>query len=199
MYAETKKLEFDKILKILQTFTHTDLGKKQVLEIFPITNSDEIKRLLFEVDEAKNIIQRYDSTPLTGVLDLTEIIKKSQIGSVLTIDELLRVVSHQEAVSRTYIFVKKVISLELEFSCLRDYYNRIISLPILKTEIDKVIDKKGEIYDSASPKLSEIRKKIRVTEDRINQKMQALVRSEQNKLTDNIVTIRNNRLVLPVK
>ncbi|MDT8336480.1 MAG: endonuclease MutS2 [Candidatus Izemoplasmatales bacterium] len=199
MYAETKKLEFDKILKILQTFTHTDLGKKQVLEIFPITNSDETKRLLFEVDEAKNIIQRYDSTPLTGVLDLTEIIKKSQIGSVLSIDELLRVVSHQEAVSRTYIFVKKVISLELEFNYLKDYYNRIISLPILKTEIDKVIDKKGEIYDNASPKLSDIRKKINTTEDRINQKMQLLVRSEQKKLTDNIITIRNNRLVLPVK
>jgi DNA mismatch repair protein MutS2 len=199
MYAETKKLEFDKILKILQTFTHTDLGKKQVLEIFPITNSDEIKRLLFEVDEAKNIIQRYDSTPLTGVLDLTEIIKKSQIGSVLTIDELLRVVSHQEAVSRTYGFVKKVVSLVLEFDYLKDYYNRIISLPVLKNEIDKVIDKKGEIYDNASSKLSDIRKKINTTEDRINQKMQTLVRSEQNKLTDNIITIRNNRLVLPVK
>ena len=199
MYAETKKLEFDKILKILQTFTHTDLGKTQVLEIKPISEVTEIKRLLFEVDEAKVIVQRYDETPLSGVLDIREIIKKAEIGSVLNIDELIRIVSHQEALTRTFVFVKKVISLELDLIYLKDYYDRLVSLAPLKVEIDKVIDKKGEIYDSASPKLADIRKKIRVTEDRIDSKMQSLLKTEQNKLTDGIITIRNNRLVLPVK
>jgi len=199
MYAEIKKLEFDKILKILQTFTHTDLGKAQVLEIRPIANVEEIKRLLFEVDEAKTIIQRYDQTPLTGVLDIREIIKKAEIGSVLSIDELIRIVSHQEAITRTFVFVKKVVSLDLVFDYLREYYSRIVTLAPLKVEIDKVIDKKGDIYDNASPKLADIRKKIRVTEERIDSKMQSLLKSEQSKLTDGIITIRNNRLVLPVK
>jgi DNA mismatch repair protein MutS2 len=90
MYAEIKKLEFDKILKNLRAFAHTDLGKKEVLEISPINNLNEVKGILFEVEQAKIIIQRYDETPMTGVLDLTEIIKKSEIGSTLNIDEFLR-------------------------------------------------------------------------------------------------------------
>ena len=199
MYAEIKKLEFDKILKILQNFAHTDMGKSQVLEIVPLSNADEIKRLLFEVEQAKIIIQRYDETPLTGVLDIREIIKKAEIGSVLNIDELIRIVSHQEALSRTIAFVKKVISLNLDFSYLKNYYERLESIAPLKQEIDRVIDKKGEIYDNATPKLAEVRKKIRVTEERIDSKMQSLVKSEQTKLSDNLITIRNNRLVLPVK
>jgi DNA mismatch repair protein MutS2 len=199
MYAEIKKLEFDKILKILQNFAHTDMGKSQVLEIVPLSNADEIKRLLFEVEQAKIIIQRYDETPLTGVLDIREIIKKAEIGSALNIDELIRIVSHQEALSRTIAFVKKVISLNLDFSYLKNYYERLESIAPLKQEIDRVIDKKGEIYDNATPKLAEVRKKIRVTEERIDSKMQSLVKSEQTKLSDNLITIRNNRLVLPVK
>ncbi len=199
MNAETKKLEFSKILKKLQSYAHTDLGKKRILDIFPLTESLEIVKLLNEVDEAKNIIQRYDQTPLVGVLDLTEVIKKARIQSVLTIDEFIRVVSHQEAVSRSITFVKKVISLEIECIYLIDYYNRLVSLQVLKQDIDRVIDKKGEIYDNASSKLAEIRKKIKLTDERINSKMASLLRSEQNKLTDAIITIRNNRLVLPVK
>ncbi|MDD3711909.1 MAG: endonuclease MutS2 [Candidatus Izemoplasmatales bacterium] len=199
MYAEIKKLEFDKILRILSTFSQTDIGKKEVLEILPITDVEAIKRLLFEVEEAKIIIERYDETPLTGILDIREIIKKAEIGSVLNIDELLRVVSHQEAIVRTIVFVKKVISLNLNFTNLKDYYDRLVSINALKNEIDKVIDKKGEIYDNASAKLADIRKKIRVTEDRIESKMQSLLKSEASRLTDSLITIRNNRLVLPVK
>jgi len=191
MYAEIKKLEFDKILRLLSTFSQTDIGKKDVLEILPITDVEAIKRLLFEVEEAKIIIERYDETPLTGVLDIREIIRKAEIGSVLNVDELLRIVSHQEAIVRTIVFVKKVITLNLNFVYLKEYYDRLVSVSSLKNEIDKVIDKKGEIYDNASAKLADIRKKIRVTEDRIE--------SEASKLTDSLITIRNNRLVLPVK
>ena len=199
MYAEIKKLEFDKILKILRTFAHTDLGKARTLEIMPMTNQEEIERLLLEVDEAKTIIERYDESPMTGVLNLTEVIKKSRIGSILNIEELIKVVSHQEAISRSGLFIKKVVSLEISCEHLLDYYDRLVSLNKLKNDIDNVIDKKGEIYDHASPKLAEIRKKIRITDERINTKMQSLLRGEQNKLTDSIITIRNNRLVLPVK
>ncbi len=199
MYAETKKLEFDKILKILQSYAQTDLGKKQVLEIMPLVHLESIQRLLFEVEEAKTAIERYDGTPLTGVLDITEIVKKANIGSVLGVDELIRIVSHQEAVARSLSYLKKVTALEIDFTHLSEYYNRLINLAHLKNAIDLVIDKKGDIYDNASSKLAEIRKKLKVTDERINAKMASLLKSEQSKLTDAIITIRNNRLVLPVK
>jgi len=199
MYAEIKKLEFDKILKNLENFAHTTLAKRDVLTIFPMTNPVEIEQKLLEVEEAKITITRYDQTPMTGVLDITEIIKKSEIGSTLSIEEILKIVSHAEAVSRTLLFVKKVDSLEIKFESLRPYYNKLTNISSLKKLIDDIIDKKGEIYDNATPKLHDIRKKIKTTEDRIDAKMQSLLKTEQNKLSDSLITLRNNRLVLPVK
>ncbi len=199
MLTEIKKLEFDKILYQLRNFAVSDIAKKQVLDIEPIANSLEINRILTEVDEAKIIILRYDSTPMTGVLNIHDAIKKAKIGSVLNIEEFLRIVSHQEAVSRNLTFIKKVKQLEIDCLSLVDYYDRLITLPGLKNRIEDVIDVKGEIYDSASVKLEHIRKKIKVTENRIDSKMASLLQSENSRLTDSIITIRNNRLVLPVK
>ena len=199
MLTEIKKLEFDKILNQLRKFAVSDIAKKQILEIEPIANSLELNRILNEADEAKTIILRYDSTPMTGVLNISDAIRKAVIGSVLNIEELLRIVSHQEAVSRTITFIKKVRQLEVPCEFLTDYYDRLVSMPHLKKHIEAVIDVKGEIYDNASTKLEQIRKKIKVTENRIDSKMASLMQSESSKLTDTIITIRNNRLVLPVK
>ncbi|XMB72527.1 endonuclease MutS2 [Mycoplasmatota bacterium WC30] len=199
MLSETNKLEFDKILNQLKRFAVSDLAKKAVLEITPMTDQKEIQRLLTEVFESKNIILRYDQTPMTGVLNISESIKKAKIGSTLTIEEFLRIVSHQEAIIRSTTFIKKVKQLDLDYDAVEPYYERLVSLPELRRSISQVINVKGEIYDNASNKLSQIRKKIRITEERIDSKMASLLKSEASKLTDTLITIRNNRLVLPVK
>lgn len=199
MLAEIKKLEFNKIKEQIRKYAVSDLAKRDVLNIEPINNSLEINRLLDETFEAKTMIERYDASPMTGVLNIEEAIKKAEIGSVLNIEELLRIVSHQEAVVRNLTYIKKVKQLEIPCSSLDFYYERIVSLPNLKQSIETVIDSRGEIYDSASSKLLQLRKKIKITQERIDSKMNALVRSEASKLTDTIITIRNNRLVLPVK
>lgn len=199
MHAETKKLEFDKILLDLRKYAVSDLAKAAIEQLMPMTDKMEIERLLNETNEAKLMIIRYDQTPMTGVLNIRESIRKAEVGSMLSIEELLRITSHQEAVVRSLNFIKKVRSLDIDCDYLADYYDRLVSLASLKTAITDVIDQKGEILDTASATLSQIRKKIKITEDRIENKMNSLLRSEATKLTDNIITIRNNRLVLPVK
>ncbi len=199
MLADLKKLEFEKILEQLRHFSDTDLAKPDILALEPLKNLLEIRRLLDETFEAKIMIMRYDQSPMTGVLNIKEAIKKAEIGSVLTIEEFLRIISHQEAVLRNLTFIKKVKQLEVPSEHLEGYYERLVSLPHVKTAIENVIDQKGEILDSASTKLASIRKKIKITEDRVGQKMNGFLHSEVNKLTDSLITIRNNRLVLPVK
>ncbi|MFP4478127.1 MAG: endonuclease MutS2 [Candidatus Izemoplasmatales bacterium] len=199
MIADIKKLEFDKIKEILSSYTNTDMGHGDALEIKPTNNLSSIEKSLLEVEQAKIMILRLDRTPLTGVLDIRSIIKKAKIESVLTIEEFMKLVSHQEAIQRTEQYIKKITNLEINFDALKNYYDRIVNLSALKKQIDQVIDKKGEIYDNASPKLSKLRNQIKSTEDKIDQKMASLLKSEANKLTDSIITIRNNRLVLPVK
>lgn len=199
MLAELNKLEFYKILKEIRKYAVSDLAKIDVEKLEPLTNELEINRLLEETWQAKNIMIRYDQTPMTGVLNIKAAIRKSEIGSVLTIEEFLRIVSHQEAIVRNQSFIRKVKQLEIDSNHLDNYYERLIPLPGLKKKIITIIDNRGDIYDDASIKLSQIRKKTRITEERIDSKMASLLRSESNKLTDTLITIRNNRLVLPVK
>lgn len=199
MLAETRKLEFEKILMQIRDYTITDLAKTDVLLLKPLVNQKMIKKLLEETYEAMIFIQRLNETPLTGVLNIKESLKKAEIGSILNIEEFLRIVSHQEAISRSQTYIKKIQQLDIESDALDGYYQNLISLPKLKEEIETVIDKTGKIYDNASIKLSKLRKKIKILEERIETKINFLLRQEANKLTDSLITIRNNRLVLPIK
>ncbi|MBI9009309.1 MAG: endonuclease MutS2 [Tenericutes bacterium] len=199
MLAELNKLEFHKILKEIRKYAVSDLAKIEVEKLEPLTNELEINRLLEETWQAKNMIIRYDQSPMTGVLNIRDAIRKAEIGSVLNVDEFLRIVSHQEAILRSQGYIRKIRQLEIESEHLDNYYDRLIAIPALKQKITTVIDKKGDIFDDASLKLSQIRKKINTTEERIDSKMASLLRGEASKLTDTLITIRNNRLVLPVK
>jgi len=70
MYSDIEILEFTKILKEYLKFAATDLGKEKILSICPTNNKTEIIIMLEEVFTAKTMIERYDETPMTGVLNI---------------------------------------------------------------------------------------------------------------------------------
>lgn len=199
MHADLEILEFNKILKEYSAYTATDLGKEMMLKQSPSNNAEEVKIMLDEVSSARTLIERYDETPLTGVLNIKEAVKRAKIGGTMSIEELLRVCSFTEAESRTEKYIRKVRQLEVPTETLDHYYNGITMHPRLQQQIEECIDVKGQVLDSASPELAQVRKKIAITEKRIGEKMNSLMQSEAQKLTDTLITIRNNRLVLPVK
>ncbi|MFA6649512.1 MAG: endonuclease MutS2 [Candidatus Izemoplasmatales bacterium] len=199
MFADQKILEFPKILATIRQYAETDFGKQLVLAIEPSSDKTLVTRLLDEVSEAKTMIERYDSAPMTGVLDLSESLKRARIGSTLTIDELLNIASLVVAIADNQRFIRKIRQLELSCISIGHYFDDLIPLNHLKVEIDKCIDVKGFVYDDASEELASIRAKLTINKKRINEKMESLLRSESARLTDTIITIRNNRLVLPVK
>jgi len=192
-------LEFPKILAQIRNFAATDLGKIRVMALEATNDQEQIKIWLEETFEAKIMIQRYDSSPMGGVLNVAECIKRASLGSTLSIEDLLRVVSLVEAVASNQRYIRKIRQLEIPSLTLNHYYDDLVSLSIIKTEIDKCIDVKGQVYDDASEELSSVRKKLSVSHKRVTEKMESLLKSESQKLTDSIITIRNNRLVLPVK
>lgn len=199
MFADVEILEFHKILDRLRPFAETDLGKAAIRTISPIDQASDIQVMLEEVAAAKTMIERYDTTPLTGVLNVKEALMLAKIGSTLSIEDLLRIVSLTDAASASERFIKKIRQLEIPVDSLSPYYDRITVTSALKRSIEFCIDQKGNVTDDASPELASVRKKITITEKRINEKMESLLRSEAGKLTDSLITIRNNRLVLPVR
>lgn len=192
-------LEFPKILAQIKNYAETDIGKLNVMGIEATNNSDLIKVWLDEVFEAKTMIERYDTSPMGGVLNVAEQIKRASLGSTLSIEDLLNIVSLVEAVANNQRYIRKIRQLEISCMTLNHYYDELVTLTMVKTEIDKCIDVKGQIYDDASEELATIRKKLTVNQKRVTEKMDSLLKSESQKLTDSIITIRNNRLVLPVK
>ncbi|MFA5130242.1 MAG: endonuclease MutS2 [Patescibacteria group bacterium] len=199
MVHDTTVLEFTKILAILRQYAETDRGKRTVLSL-PVTDDvREVERMLSETDQARRMIERYDATPLDGVLDVGDAIKRARLGSTLAIEELLDVVSGIDAVGNAQRYIRKVRQLEIPSDALDPYYDALVLLTGLKTAIEECIDVKGQIYDDASEGLAAVRTKIAQNHKKIDEKMQSLLHSEAAKLTDSIITIRNGRLVLPVR
>jgi len=167
MYSDREILEFDKILGELRKYAVTDMAKDEIMRLSPSNNPKIIKNKLDEVNEASTWIERFDTVPLTGVLNIEEAIKRSAIGSFLSIEELLRVVSLIEATTRNITYIKKIRTLELEEIYLGEYFNELVHLKHVKDAISGSIDDTGKVKDNASEKLSQIRKKIHVLEHRI--------------------------------
>ncbi|NLZ62043.1 MAG: endonuclease MutS2, partial [Acholeplasmataceae bacterium] len=199
MFADTDILEYDRVLNEIKSYALTDMAKAEILKIRPINDRIGIVSMLEEVECAKTLIERYDETPMTGVLDVEDAIRRARIGSILSIEELLRVVSLVEAEQRTEKYIKKVRMLEIPSQILDHYYDALVTHNKIKSEIETAIDQKGYVVDNASPELAQIRKKLVTTEKRLNERMESLLNQEAAKLTDILITIRNNRLVLPVR
>ncbi len=199
MFADRTVLEFTKILAILRQYAETDRGKRDVLELAVTDVKADVERMLAETDEARRMIERYDTTPLDGVLDVEDAIRRSRLGSTLSIEELLDIVCGIDAVNNAQRYIRKIRQLEIPSSSLDPYYDALVWLSPLKSAIESCIDAKGTVYDNASEGLALVRTKIAANRRKIDEKMQSLLKSEAAKLTDSIITIRNGRLVLPVR
>ncbi|MDZ4197080.1 MAG: endonuclease MutS2, partial [Candidatus Izemoplasmatales bacterium] len=199
MDADLKILEFDKIILKVVRFCETDLGKRQAQDILPSNKKETVEMMLFETFEAKTMIERFDSAPMNGVLDVSEALNRARLGAMCSIEELQRVSSLQSAVESNVRFIRKIRALEIMTLHTSHYFDGLISLPFIKKGIDECIDDRGYVVDSASDELGNVRRKITQLQKRISEKMDSILKSEASKLTDQIVTIRNNRLVLPVK
>ena len=199
MHFEIEKLEFKKILSIVRSHAVTDDGKDAVMQLRPMNVEDNVKKDLNETETAMIAIKRYDETPLWGVLRINHLLKRAEVGSALSEEELLRFVSHEEALNRSLRFNKKLIELDIDIQAIHHYYEDLIEHDDIKRKIKSCINEKADMMDTASETLNKLRKKIRVNEHKIRERMDHYLHSYKQKLSDSIITIRDNRLVLPVK
>ena len=192
-------LEFDKVKLMIVNYAQTSLGKFLVKEIEPTNNSLVIRRKLSESAHALKIITLYQEPPFGGIRDLTSTLKKAHIESVLRPTEFLDIISLLDASLANVRFYKQVKELEILETVLDDYFENIEIIPKLKTAILLVINDNGEVNDSASPLLHKIRNAINVKQKRIQDRLNTILQKDKSKLTEILITIRNNHFVVPVK
>ncbi|WP_404453420.1 endonuclease MutS2 [Virgibacillus necropolis] len=189
-------LEFNKIIEQLSSYAASSLGKSRALQLKPLTDLDDVLEVQKETDEAGQILRLNLAVPLGGIFDIRASIKRSVIGGVLSTEECLDIANTIYGGRQVKNFIDK---LEEELPILKSLTDRIEPLRDLEQHIKSSIDDHGHVMDSASVKLRSIRSSIRTYESRVREKLDGYTKSKSAMLSDPIVTIRNDRYVLPVK
>lgn len=192
-------LEFNKIKQTVDSLCACSLGQKRVEYLSPSVDEKQVEYSLNQSDEALRIILALGEAPLGGVTDITEAIKRAKISAMLSAQELLSISRLLYAVSQLKIFAERLNEIKVEAPIFSSQVNSLVSLNSLQTAINDCIDETGYVLDSASSELRSIRRSIQSTEARIKERLNQVVSERRNKLTDGIVTIRNERYVVPVR
>lgn len=192
-------LEFNKIREILQKFAVSRSGKNKILQMMPEDNINQINILLDEVYQADKILFEYTESPDFSFDDISEIVDKADKNVTLSMGELLKIARVMKISRLVADTIGNINSSEIEL--IKDYANMLFADILLENDIYKSILGENEMADTASSELKRIRDAITKNNITIKNKLQMFVSSPTyNKyLQDSIVTIRNNRFVIPVK
>lgn len=189
-------LEFNKVIQLLTNEAQTTIGKELSSQVKPKNALEEVQLLQDETDEAVTIIRLDKTIPLGGITDIREALKRALIGSTLSAAECLNVSTTIYGGRQTKNFID---NLEEHVPLLENYVSQITPLYELEKTISQAIDDNGYVLDTASEKLRGIRSSIRDLEARVRERLNNFTRSKSKMLSDSIITIRNDRFVLPVK
>ena len=196
-----KTLEFTKIIAQLQNHASSSLGKSLSEQLIPKTDLDEVRYSQFETDQAATVYRLKGNVPLGGIFDIRSHIKRARIGGVLSPVELMETSSTLRAGRNLRRFLEDMQENEIELPILYEYKDQIVNLNDLEKDINIAIGDNGEVLDSASDTLRHLRQQLRTNEARVREKLESMIRSSNaaKMLSDAIVTIRNDRFVIPVK
>ncbi|WP_442595354.1 endonuclease MutS2 [Neobacillus sp. D3-1R] len=196
-----KVLEFEKVKEQVLEFTSSTLGQEKVKSLVPSKQFDEVVKWQEETDEAAKVYRLKGNVPLSGIYNIRSHVKRSAIGGTLSPQELTQVASTIRVSRQIKRFIEDMVDEQVELPILSQYVGKIIVLADLEQRIRNAIDESGEVLDSASDTLRSLRQQLRSNESRVREKLESMIRSSnaQKMLSDAIVTIRNDRFVIPVK
>ncbi|HBK84410.1 MAG TPA: endonuclease MutS2, partial [Firmicutes bacterium] len=193
----SRVLEFAKIKELLLAQASSSLGREKIEELEPLVDAASILQALQETTEAR-AIYRTEDFPLKGLIDVRAGLRRAALGAVLQPTDLLEIASLCVCSRRAYGFFREKTE---QYPLLSSYGQQLVPCRELELAIDDAISEFGEVKDSASSNLRKIRNDIRTLQSRLKQRLEAKVRSPamQKFLQEPIVTMRNDRYVLPVR
>ena len=194
-----KTLEYDKIIQILTEKADSEPGKKLCRELVPSTDLEEIRQNQKETGDALQRLFKKGSTSFGSNRDLSFSIRSLEVGSTLSVSELLRLAAMLDNVNRIKTYGKKDRDDAPEDG-LDGYFEQLTPLTQLANEINRCILSEEEIADDASPKLKSIRRAKISANEKIHAQLNSMLNgSYRTYLQDAVITMRNNRYCIPVK
>ena len=197
-----EKLEYNKILEILSNYAKTYIGKKIALELTPSFDAINVANLQIQTSDALSLLYKYGNPPIGDFNNVSIHLKKLESNNILSAKEILDL-AHILKISRElYLFFDETTkNIEDSFSSINSFFNNLyLNIDLEKEIFIKIIDE-NTIDDRASDALYNIRKSKKSLEQNIKDKLNHFVHSStySKYLMEPIITIRDNRFVIPVK
>ena len=190
-----EKLEFNKIKNTLSSYAQTNNGKKMCLDLYPSSNKEKVQKALDETTEAVALIYRKGNLPLETIGDISTYILNLKNQNFLSSKALLELATllKTSKILKNYYFEKELRQTD----SLANSFDHLYTNPSIEEKIFSAIIDENTFDDRASNALYKIRQQMRNTKKEIKNKLQSLLNSKY--LQEPIVTIRQNRFVVPVK
>ncbi len=195
-----QQLEFEKIIDRLCKFTTTPLGLTKAQRLEPLFDPQRIAEFQAETSEAVKALQR-GKLKIDSCKDILQYVNRARKGSLLSAAELREVGDFLKAIHQLKpAFLKEEGMLET-YPRLWRKVSALAVLPQVVAAIDQAVSTHGEIKDQATPLLSSLKKQERVLQEKIRKTLDSYVQSPGygKYLQDRIITVRQNRYVLPLK
>ena len=192
-------LEYNKIIDLLTEKADSEPGKKLCRDLVPSTDLSTIRTAQKETKDALARLFRIGSTSFGSNRDLGFSIRSLEIGSSLSMSELLKLASFLDNVSRIKTYGKKERE-DLPNDSLDAYFEGLTPMTQLANEINRCILSEEEMADDASPRLKSIRRSKLSTNEKIHSQLTSMVNGAYRTfLQDAVITMRDNRYCIPVK
>lgn len=194
-----KTLEYDKITAMLEAEASSAPGRALCRDLRPATDLEEILKAQRETTDACARIRMRGELNFGGMADVTESLKRLEIGAVLSIPELLHIGSLLKGASRVRSWGVHEDAEETEPDSLEDYFRGIDPLAQEARELNRCILGEDLVADTASPELSRIRKELRAIDDRMHAALSGALNQYRDLLMDAVITMREGSYCLAVK
>ena len=202
-----KTLEYDKIINQLTEYAASPLGKALCQNLSPSSDLEEVRTWQAQTTDAVTRIRLKGSVSFSGIRDIGDSLKRLDIGSSLSIPELLSISSLLTVAARAKAYgrhdgeddARGTGEPQDDFDSLEPLFAGLEPLTPLNNEIKRCILSEDEVADDASPGLSHVRRSMKVTADRIHTQLNSILNSNRSYLLDAVITMRDGRYCLPVK
>lgn len=194
------KLGFDKVREIISLKCQTEYAAKRVEDEQISTSEKEIRSRLALTDEMRLILMFEENFPTTGYIDsipfLTPLLKEGYSIDKLSLGKLSSLLELSRKTSAFFLSIKDGVYPNLKRMCLQ-----IASFPEVRKRVEDILDKYGEIRDTASPELLKIRQALRTKGAAISKRANAVLESAKQEgivESDAAVSVRDGKFLIPV-
>lgn len=193
-------LEYDKIIEKLAAFAVSPMAKERARELQPATVMSDIALWQQETTEATDMILRKGTPSFGGFREIRPQLKRASMAGVLSISELMEIGEFLYVCRKMKNYGKHENKAEA-YERMDEYFELLAPIPSLENEINRCILSETEISDDASAELRNIRKEIKISNEKVRDHLNGVISSSayRNMLQDFVITIRNDRYCVPVK